>query len=55
MSGDLTYGLPFAARHIGPSADEQRRMLDSIRLFGEHVIPKFSDAAPVTGEAALVG
>ncbi|HEY7609249.1 MAG TPA: LLM class flavin-dependent oxidoreductase [Alphaproteobacteria bacterium] len=34
---------------------EQRRMLDTIRLFGEHVIPKFPDAAPVEGAAALVG
>jgi hypothetical protein len=34
---------------------EQRRMLDSIRLFGEHVIPKFPDAAPAAAEAALVG
>ena len=34
---------------------EQRRMLDTIRLFGEHVIPKFPDAAPASAEAALVG
>ncbi len=35
---------------------EQRRMLDSIRLFGEHVIPHFPDAAPAAAaEAALVG
>jgi hypothetical protein len=35
---------------------EQRRMLDSIRLFGEHVIPHFPDAAPTAAaEAALVG
>jgi glycine dehydrogenase len=30
MSGDLTYGVPFAARHIGPSPEEQRRMLDTV-------------------------
>jgi len=34
---------------------EQRRMLDTIRLFGEHVIPKFPDAVPAAAEAALVG
>jgi hypothetical protein len=26
---------------------EQKRMLESIRLFGEHVIPKFPDATAV--------
>jgi glycine dehydrogenase len=30
MSGDLTYGVPFAGRHIGPDSDEQRRMLDAV-------------------------
>jgi hypothetical protein len=30
---------------------EQKRMLESIRLFGEKVIPKFADAK--TAEAAL--
>ncbi len=30
MTGDLTYGVPFAGRHIGPSLDEQRRMLEAV-------------------------
>ena len=39
---------------------EQKRMLDSIRLFGEHVITKFPDAAPERAaprlaEAAALG
>jgi hypothetical protein len=34
---------------------EQRRMLDTIRLFGEHVIPKFPDAAARAPAAALAG
>jgi glycine dehydrogenase len=42
MSGDLTYGLPFAARHIGPSADEQRRMLDAV---GYSSVEELMDAA----------
>src|SRR5262245_7785750 len=42
MSGDLTYGVPFAGRHIGPSQDEQRRMLD---LIGYGSIEELMDAA----------
>jgi glycine dehydrogenase len=42
MSGDHTYGLPFAGRHIGPRADEQRRMLDEI---GYSSIDELMDAA----------
>jgi glycine dehydrogenase len=30
MSGELTYGIPFVARHIGPSPDEQRHMLEIV-------------------------
>jgi glycine dehydrogenase len=42
MSGDLTYGVPFAARHIGPSQDGQRRMLDAI---GYSSVEELMDAA----------
>jgi glycine dehydrogenase len=42
MSGDLTYGVPFAARHIGPSPDEQRRMLDTV---GYSSVEELMDAA----------
>jgi len=42
MSGDLTYGVPFAARHIGPSAEEQRRMLDTV---GYGSVDELMDAA----------
>src|SRR3954471_19932808 len=42
MSGDLTYGVPFAGRHIGPSADEQRRMLE---LVGYSSVEDLMDAA----------
>ncbi len=42
MSGDLNNGLPFASRHIGPDADEQRRMLDAI---GYSSIDELMDAA----------
>ncbi len=42
MSGDLTYGVPFAARHIGPSPDEQRRMLDAV---GYGSVDELMDAA----------
>jgi glycine cleavage system P protein (glycine dehydrogenase) len=42
MSGDLTYGVPFAARHIGPSPDEQRRMLETV---GYGSIEELMDAA----------
>lgn len=34
---------------------EQRRMLDTIRLFGEHVIPRFPDQAARAAEPALAG
>jgi len=30
MSGDQPNGIPFVARHIGPSVDEQRRMLEVV-------------------------
>jgi len=30
MSGDQAYGVPFVARHIGPSPDQQRRMLEVV-------------------------
>ncbi len=42
MSGDLTYGVPFAARHIGPNPDEQRRMLDAV---GYGSVDELMDAA----------
>ena len=42
MSGDLTYGVPFAARHIGPSSDEQRRMLEVV---GYGSVEELMDAA----------
>ena len=42
MSGDLTYGVPFAGRHIGPSTDEQRRMLD---IVGYGSVEDLMDAA----------
>ena len=42
MSGDLTYGVPFAARHIGPSPDEQRRMLEMV---GYGSVEELMDAA----------
>jgi glycine cleavage system P protein (glycine dehydrogenase) len=42
MSGDLTYGVPFSSRHIGPSPDEQRRMLDTI---GYGSVEELMDAA----------
>src|SRR5258706_2876195 len=42
MSADITYGVPFAGRHIGPSADEQRRMLDAV---GYGSIEELMDAA----------
>jgi glycine dehydrogenase len=42
MSGDLTYGVPFAGRHIGPSPDEQRRMLDTV---GYGSVEELMDAA----------
>jgi glycine dehydrogenase len=42
MSGDLTYGVPFAGRHIGPSPDEQRRMLDAV---GYGSVEELMDAA----------
>jgi glycine dehydrogenase len=42
MTGDLTYGLPFSGRHIGPSADEQRRMLEAV---GYGSIDELMDAA----------
>jgi glycine dehydrogenase len=42
MSGDHTYGVPFAGRHIGPRADEQRRMLDEI---GYGSVDELMDAA----------
>ena len=42
MSGDLTYGVPFVGRHIGPSPDEQRRMLDTV---GYGSIEELMDAA----------
>jgi glycine dehydrogenase len=42
MSGDLTYGVPFSARHIGPRPDEQRRMLETI---GYGSVEELMDAA----------
>jgi glycine dehydrogenase len=42
MSGDLNYGMPFASRHIGPSPDEQRRMLDTV---GYGSVEELMDAA----------
>src|SRR5258706_1391005 len=42
MSGDLTYGVPFTARHIGPSPDEQRRMLEAV---GYSSVEELMDAA----------
>src|SRR3954467_10362973 len=42
MSGDLTYGVPFAGRHIGPDPDEQRRMLEAI---GYSSVDELMDAA----------
>ncbi len=42
MSGDLTYGVPFVGRHVGPSPDEQRRMLD---VLGYASIDDLMDAA----------
>jgi glycine dehydrogenase len=42
MSGDLTYGVPFAGRHIGPSPEEQRRMLDAV---GYGSVEELMDAA----------
>jgi glycine dehydrogenase len=42
MSGDLTYGVPFAARHVGPSPDEQRRMLEMV---GYGSVEELMDAA----------
>ena len=42
MSGDMTYGLPFSGRHIGPSPDEQRRMLDTV---GYSTVEELMDAA----------
>jgi glycine dehydrogenase len=42
MSGDLNYGVPFAGRHVGPSGDEQRRMLD---LVGYSSVEDLMDAA----------
>ncbi len=42
MSGDLTYGVPFAGRHIGPGPDEQRRMLE---IVGYSSVEELMDAA----------
>src|SRR5262245_66592414 len=42
MTGDLTYGVPFTSRHIGPSPDEQRRMLDTV---GYTSVEELMDAA----------
>jgi glycine dehydrogenase len=42
MTGDLTYGVPFAGRHIGPGSDEQRRMLEFV---GYSSIEELMDAA----------
>jgi glycine dehydrogenase len=42
MTGDLTYGVPFTSRHIGPSPDEQRRMLDAV---GYGSVEELMDAA----------
>src|SRR5215475_8208097 len=42
MSGDHTFGVPFAGRHIGPRLDEQRRMLDVI---GYGSLDELMDAA----------
>jgi len=42
MTGDLTYGVPFAGRHIGPGTDEQRRMLDAV---GYGSVDELMDAA----------
>src|SRR4030095_14610349 len=42
MTGDLPYGVPSAARHVGPSPDEQRRMLDTI---GYGSVDELMDAA----------
>ena len=42
MSGDLTYGVPFSGRHIGPSVDEQRNMLE---LVGYGSVEDLMDAA----------
>src|SRR5215469_11449053 len=42
MSGDHTFGVPFAGRHIGPRLDEQRRMLDEV---GYGSLDELMDAA----------
>src|ERR1700704_3982148 len=42
MSGEISYGLPFAGRHIGPDADAQRRMLDTV---GYGSVEELMDAA----------
>jgi glycine dehydrogenase len=42
MSGDVSYRVPFAVRHIGPSPDEQRRMLDKV---GYSSVEELMDAA----------
>ncbi|HEX6870769.1 MAG TPA: glycine dehydrogenase (aminomethyl-transferring), partial [Micromonosporaceae bacterium] len=42
MSGDFTNGVPFANRHIGPNADELRRMLDTV---GYGSVEELMDAA----------
>jgi glycine dehydrogenase len=42
MSGDLTYGMPFAGRHIGPGPDQQRHMLETV---GYGSIDELMDAA----------
>src|SRR5258706_14216966 len=42
MSADITYGVPFAGRHIGPGTDEQRRMLEAV---GYGSIEELMDAA----------
>ena len=42
MSGDTPNGIPFAARHIGPNPDEQRRMLEAV---GYGSVEELMDAA----------
>ncbi|MGE5827536.1 MAG: aminomethyl-transferring glycine dehydrogenase, partial [Micromonosporaceae bacterium] len=42
MSGDLTYGVPFVGRHIGPATPDLRRMLDVV---GYGSLDELMDAA----------
>ena len=42
MCAEISFGSPFAGRHIGPSPDEQRRMLDAV---GYGSVEELMDAA----------